>query len=457
VRDIVLVCFILAFFVAAFKRPYFLVLGYIWVDFLQPQKLTYWFLNGAPLALVMAAGAFIYYLMFDQKQRLRLSTVQVLIIIFAFYATVSTFTWAVLFDHAYEKWDWVWKGFLFAVFLPFVLSTRRRVEAALFTMTLSLAAITISGGIKTLLGSGGYGNVSFLVVSNTGLFEGSTLATVSLAFIPVTLWLYRNNSIMKKSMLTLLATAGIIFSMTLVTVGAEARTGLIAGAVLALLLWLGAKRKLLLGAAMVAAVIASIPLLPQSFKDRMSTVKTYDEDVSASTRLAVWAWTIDYVKEHPLGGGFGVYRINSFNVEVKKREGEEGNQDVSTTYIKKNARAFHNSFFEVLGEMGYPGIILYLSILVLGIRTAWSLRGVTTGDPSHDGWYRDLGKMLSISMITYFVGAMFVGIAFQPFYYYLLAVAISAGHLAQRERVANNLETRISVRPPRRARPVPAE
>ena len=49
-RDLILVCFILGFVVASFKRPYFMALGYIWVDFLQPQKLTYWFLNSAPVA-----------------------------------------------------------------------------------------------------------------------------------------------------------------------------------------------------------------------------------------------------------------------------------------------------------------------------------------------------------------------------------------------------------------------
>jgi probable O-glycosylation ligase (exosortase A-associated) len=447
-RDLILICFILGFVIASFRRPYFMALGYIWVDFLQPQKLTYWFLNSAPVALFMAVGALAFYVFLDDKQRARISVVQVLILILIVYATVNTFGWAVLDQHAYEKWDWVWKGLAFSVFLPWVLTTRRRIEAAAFVMVLSTAAITISGGIKTLLGSGGYGNVSFLLDSNTGLYEGSTLATVALSLIPVTLWLYRHNGIMPRSLLTLLATAGIIFSMTLVTVGAEARTGLVAGAMLAGLLWLVSKRKILLGVGFVAAAMIAYPLLPASFTERMSTIRSFDEDLSASTRLAVWQWTLDFVAENPLGGGFGVYRINRIEVQIKTRSGDADNQAVSTARVTDDARAFHNSYFEVLGELGYPGLALYLAIVVLALRTAWRLRKASTGDPAQDTWFRNLGTMMTIAMLTYMSGSMFVGIAFQPPYYFLLSITIAAHHIVRRERVANKVDTRVA--PPRR-------
>lgn len=447
-RDLILICFIIGFVVASFRRPYFMALGYIWVDFLQPQKLTYWFLNSAPVALIMAIGAVAFYVFLDEKQRARIGAVQILIIIFVFYATVNTFGWAIVTDHAREKWDWVWKGLLFSVFLPWVLTTRRRLEAAAFVMILSTAAITISGGVKTLLGSGGYGAVAFLVQSNTGLYEGSTLATVALSFIPLTLWLYRRNTIIKRSLLTFLATAGIIFSMVLVTVGAEARTGIIAGAVLVVLLWLTSKHKLLLALGLAGAAAIAVPLLPASFTERMATIKTYDEDLSASTRIAVWKWTIDFVAEHPFGGGFGVYRINQFDVDMQRRQGDADNMDTRTVTVKKEARAFHNSFFEVLGELGYPGAVMYVAILVLALSAALRLRNITTGDPQRDVWFRDLGTTMIISMLVYTTGSMFVSIAFQPPYYDLLAITIAATHIARRERNANKQEDRIGRRPP---------
>jgi probable O-glycosylation ligase (exosortase A-associated) len=445
-RDIVLLGLILAFVAASFRRPYFMALGYIWVDFLQPQKLTYSFLSGASIALFMAIGAFAFYILRDEKQRIRIGAAQVLVVMLVLYATVSTFGWAVVPDHAAEKWDWVWKGLLFSVFLPWVLTTRRRVEAAAFVMVLSTAAITISGGIKTLLGGGGYGNVSFLVTSNTGLYEGSTLATVSMSLIPITLWLYRRNMIMKRNILTFLATAGIIFSMLLVTVGAEARTGLVAGSILVILLWCISKHKLVFAALIAGVAVVAIPLLPTSFTDRMSTIKTFDEDASASTRLAVWGWTLDYVAEHPLGGGFGVYRINRLDIDMQRREGDADNQAVRTVTVQDNSRAFHNSYFEVLGELGYPGLAMYLAIVALTLQAAWKLRKISTGDPDRDIWFRDLGTMMLVSILVYMSGSMFVGIAFQPPFYDLLAITIAATHIARRERLAIRDEEKFGPR-----------
>lgn len=448
-RDLVLIIFILGFVVASFRRPYFMALGYIWVDFLQPQKLTYLFLNSAPVALFMALGAVAFFVFLDQKKNARIGALQVLFMLFALYATANTFGWAMLSAYAIEKWDWVWKGLAFAAFLPLVLTTRRRIEAATFVMVLSTAAITISAGIKTLLGSGGYGNLAFLVNNNTGLYEGSTLATVALSFIPLTLWLYKHNSLIRPSLISALATAGLIVSMLLVTIGSEARTGLLAGGVLAVLLWLGSRRKLVLAAAMAATFVVAVPFLPASFTERMSTIKSFDEDESASTRLAVWKWTIDFTASNPLGGGFGVYRINEINVETTRRKGEADNTAVSTVSTKQQARAFHNSFFEVLGELGYPGVLIYLVIIALGLRSAWSLRKATTGTPEDDVWFRDLGKAMTASLLVYFTGSMFVGIAFQPPYYDLLAIVIAAQQVARRSRMASAAGNRIGPKPSR--------
>jgi hypothetical protein len=44
------------------------------------------------------------------------------------------------------------------------------------------------------------------------------------------------------------------------------------------------------------ALVAAVPFLPQSFLERMGTISNYQGDESASTRVAVWMWTLDYAK-----------------------------------------------------------------------------------------------------------------------------------------------------------------
>ena len=54
------------------------------------------------------------------------------------------------------------------------------------------------------------------------------------------------------------------------------------------------------GAGLLA--IAAIPFLPQSFTERMETIRDHRADQSPSPRVAVWQWTWDYAKENPFGG-----------------------------------------------------------------------------------------------------------------------------------------------------------
>src|SRR5204862_7178089 len=70
------------------------------------------------------------------------------------------------------------------------------------------------------------------------------------------------------------------------------------------------KRRILYIAGAALLALASVPFLPASFTQRMDTIQNIQADQSAGTRLAVWAWTWDYAKAHPFGGGFGAYRSN---------------------------------------------------------------------------------------------------------------------------------------------------
>src|SRR5690606_34550129 len=95
---------------------------------------------------------------------------------------------------AQVKWDWVWKALVFAIFLPFTLTTRLRIEGVALIMVLTAGAIIISAGMKTALGGGGYASLYFFVNDNSGMYESSTLATVAIAIIPLIVWFTRHGT-----------------------------------------------------------------------------------------------------------------------------------------------------------------------------------------------------------------------------------------------------------------------
>jgi probable O-glycosylation ligase (exosortase A-associated) len=318
----------------------------------------------------------------------------------------------------------VWKAMFWAIILPFALRTKLRIEAYLLFMTLSAAAIIIVGGIKTAASGGGYGALNLMVTSNSGLYEGSTISTAAIALVPVILWLARFSTIYPRDWRVRTFAYNLVFACLLIPIGTEARTGLVCIGVLVVLLLRDVKRRLLYIGLIGLAGLAAIPLLPSSFSNRMETISTYQADGSAASRLAVWGWTWDYVREHPLGGGFEAYRQNSLLVKTVSSNASGPVQVVDSQVSVDKGRAYHSSYFEMLGEQGFPGLILFLLIHGIGLLRMEMLRRRYMKAEDDKAWISPLATALQSAQIIYLVGSLFVGIAFQPFIYMLLAVQI---------------------------------
>ena len=431
-RDLAFIVFLAALFGIGVRRPFVLVLTYVYIDIVVPQRLSYILLNSIPISMVAVVAAVMAWAIADDKRDMRFAPRQFLMLLLLIYCGVSTST-ADFPVQAAEKWEWVWKALAFAIFIPLTLRTRLRFETLSLFMVLSAASIIIVGGIKTIAGGGGYGTLNLMNSSNTGLYESSTIATVAIAIIPLIFFLMKNGTIFPPEWRVKLFGSALIFAALLIPVGTQARTGLICIAVLALLLLRFTKRRFLyIGIAGALALIAT-PLLPDSFTARMSTIQGYKSDASAGTRLAVWAWTWDYVKEHPMGGGFQAFLQNNVRYELEKTTEVGATSDTAINLEIDKARAYHSAYFEMLGEQGFPGLFLWLAIHVMGVANMELLyRKYRHRDPDDDQWIGLLAGALQQGQIIYLVGAVFAGIAFQPFMFMLVGMQIGLGTYASR-------------------------
>ena len=423
-RDLAFIAFLAALFGMGLRRPFLLVLAYVYIDIVSPQRLTYLLLNSFPISMLAVALAIGGWLAADDKSGLRIAPRQVLLLVLTGYCGLTTLTADFPLDAA-EKWQWVWKALAFAAFLPLTLRTRTRIEGLLLFMILSAATIIIVGGIKTLAGGGGYGQLDLMVNNNSGLYEGSTISAVAIAIIPVILWFTRHGTLYPTDWRVKGFAAALCFACLLIPIGTSARTGLLCIALLAVLMLRTIRRRLLYTAALGLLGLAAIPFLPSSYTERMNTVSTYKADESASTRLAVWSWTLDYVNQHPLGGGFEAYRGNRLVMDIKGKDGAD-------TTVTDQARAYHSAYFEMLGEQGYPGLALWLFINLGGLWRMEVLRRRYRGADDPRAWAGALAGALQEAQLIYLLGAAFVGIAFQPFIYMLVGAQIGLdGYLAR--------------------------
>jgi putative inorganic carbon (hco3(-)) transporter len=439
-RDLIFVAYIALIMLMAFKRPFLFTLVYAYVDIVSPQRLSYFLLNSVPLSLILFALAFLGFMVGDDKKDVRVSPRWFLLILLLGYCGYTT-TVAAEPVAALEKWNWVWKALVFASFLPLTLRTKLRIEATILTMVLCASALIVTGGIKTAAGGGGYGSLVILIDDNSGLFEGSIISCVAITIIPLILWLAKHGTVFKPDWKVRIYAAALIFACLLIPVGTQARTGIVCIAVLGILLLRYARYRMLYLGAVALVGLAAIPFLPSSFTDRADTIKNYKADESASTRIAVWAWTWEYVKEHPMGGGFDVYRQNRIRYDIAQSENPDEPPPVDAPAVKEvvdQGRAFHSSYFEMLGEQGFPGLIIWLIIHLGGV---WRMEVITRlyrkRGRADEAWVAPLATALQNSQIIYLVGSLFVGIAFQTFFYMLIALQISLDtYLARRRREA---------------------
>jgi len=422
-----LIFFMLSMLIVGFRRPFIYICAYIYIDIVSPQRLSYYYLSVIPISLIVFCAAIIGWAMADDKRWVKPSPRQVLLILVLLLCGYTTLT-ADFPDEAVTKWEWVWKALVFAIFMPVTLYTRVRIEAVVLFMLISISSITIVGGIKTLAGGGGYGTLNLMVSSNSGLYEGSTISVFAICSIPLALFAARYSTLIVPSIFSRIYWYGLAFACLLIPIGTQARTGLLCIAMLAVLHLRAVKRKMLYLALLAGALAAAVPFLPDTYTKRMDTIQGYKGDASASTRLAVWKWTIDYAKDHPFGGGFNAYIGNKLEIDMSYKTADG---TVVRVVGYDAGRAYHNSYFEMLGEQGYPGLALFLLIHLIGVIRMENVQRSFKDVEGNYVWVAPLAKALQASHLVFLLGCSFVGIAFQPFIYLIVALEISLDRYAQ--------------------------
>ena len=411
-RSVYILLIYLGFLVLGTAAPFVLGLGYVWVDTFNPQSVSYSLLSSLPVALIMGVACLLGYLALDRRAPPPLTLVTVLTLVLAVWIT-TTCLWAVVPEQAWSKWDPAFKVLVFSAFLPCIIRSRVQIEALLQVFVFSLAVQFVPFGLKTLMSGGGYGVALGITSGNAGLSEGSTLATVCLMLVPIILFLRRHTTLLPSRALWVQAMFLVLVALAVATaVGTYERTALVGLVVVAAYMWLRSRHKLLFGLALLAAGAAIVLGTSHAWNSRIGTVDNFAQETSALGRLLVWRWTFDFSLAHPFGGGFNAYVTDVITFP----HGEDGEP------LVVHGLAYHSIYFEVLGEHGWPGLFLFLSLFAAGLG---ALQGVVrrTRRVPELLWCRDLAVALQASILTLAACGAFIGIAFQPTLYYMFAAS----------------------------------
>ena len=401
-----------SFFIVGVSAPFVLTLGYLWVDTFLPQTLAYGVISQLPVSQIVAIGAIGSYFVLDRRDPPRLSFITVLLILFAAWVTISTFTWAVLPGPAQVKWSAVVKTLLFTPFIPLVIRSRVQIEAFLQIWLFGFAINYLPPGLKALLSGGGYGRdlgIGGNGVGGFALADDARLAMIAFMLVPIILFLCKHTILLPRIWLTRAMYLAIIVISFGAAYGTYERTAVVVGAVLMGLLWLKSRHKVILAVGFVLCTAVAVNFVSPDWLERMSTMSDSHE-ASAEHRLDVWMWTLGYVSEHPLGGGFEVYIID--HAGAVRPDGTRA------------SIAYHNDFFEVLAEQGWPGLAIFVALIGSSVLYLRSAARRARAYPQL-AWVPDLAVALQMALVLQLTGGSFVALGYHPPLYMIFALAIS--------------------------------
>jgi len=420
-RDLVVASIVFGLLPFVLKRPFIGILLTAWLGYLNPHRLCYGFMLTMPVVQIVALATMAGMLMSKEVKRMIWSRETIVLAIFIGWMGVTTML-AFHPDPAWIQYEKVIKIQILTLMSLLLLTSKLRIDALLWIIVLSLGFFGIKGGIFTILNGGAY---RVQGPSNTFIAGNNELALALVMTIPLMRYLQLQSS---DARIRLGLTASM-FLTALAAIGSQSRGALVALSLTALFFWLKSRKKLGLALLIIIAAATIVLLMPDSWYERMSTINTYNEDDSALGRLNAWwaAWHL--ANHHFFGGGFEVWRPLMFAMYAPE---------------PNNVRAPHSIYFQVLGEHGWIGFILFMSLIGLTWAKCGSLIRLDK-KRSEILWARDLGAMIQVSLLGYMSAGAFLGLANFDYFYHLVTIVVAAHYLVTKpQTVSADLRPQVS-------------
>ncbi|MBK7674450.1 MAG: putative O-glycosylation ligase, exosortase A system-associated [Candidatus Accumulibacter sp.] len=399
-RDVLLVSIVIAMALMALKRPWVGVVLWVWLSLMNPHRYAYGFASNAPLAAIAVAATITGLLVTKERQSPFRSLPAGILAAFALWMTIS---WLMGIDPAgdYLQWSKVMKIYFMTFVALALLKTKHQIMAFAWVVAGSLAILGAKGGLFTILNGGNY-----RVWGPPGSFieDNNEFALALIATIPLVHFLQLQCSrTWLKHLLSI-----VIILCAASALGSHSRGGMLAIACMGAVFWWRSSRKGLATLMILVMAVGVLPMMPEAWWNRMDTIATYEEDGSAMGRITAWRVALEVAKHYFFGGG--MYYQHQF---------------LFLTYAgSANALAAHSIYFQVLGNHGFVGLLIYLALCFTTYRCAGWLR-TNAGNIPEAKWAAQLGGMIQVSLAGYAVGGAFLSLAYFDLPYYLMVVAVS--------------------------------
>ncbi|MBB3223802.1 putative O-glycosylation ligase, exosortase A system-associated [Pseudoduganella umbonata] len=410
-RDFVITLLVFGSLPYIFKRPSLGMVMWIWISVMNPHTQGWGFAREFPFAAIIAVTTVAAMATnAHRKYRYPLTPVTVTFLLFIAYMCLTA-AFAIHPDQIMPQLIKVLKIMGMTIVVMMLLRKRKHVEWLIWTVVISIGFYGVKGGIFTLRSGGQYrvwGPIGTFIDGN------NEIALALVMTIPLMLYLYTlvTHKWAKRAMIA------SMLLCALASIASYSRGAAIAMVAMLAFLWLKSRNKAMLGTLMVLCVPVAMVFMPEQWHERIDTIDEYEQDMSAMGRINAWWMAFHLANDRPLGGGFEIYDSYVFQLYAP---------------IPEDVHAAHSIYFQVLGEHGWGGLAIYLTLGILTWLTG--SRIISRSAPFAElAWAGNLARMVQVSLLGFAVGGAFLSLAYFDVPYYLMAAMAATRLIVERER-----------------------
>lgn len=430
-RDLLMISAMLVMIPMIFMRPHNGTVVWAWTAMLVPNTFLFGIGQSFRFNLIFAVATLVAWFISREPKRIPLNNTNILLFLFLFWVCLATaFGLAPAKARIDELIQFI-KIMIFVVAISALVTSRLRVHALLIGIALGMGYHGVSEGAKFLLTGGGhrvFGPAKSIIGDNNHFALAMTF------LLPIIYYLYSYSQRYLIRLSFLVAGAMIFCSI----IGTFSRGGLIALSAVGVYSIFRTRHKLPIIIALCLGLTFVVHFAPENWFDRMSTIQEADKDGSFMGRVIAWKISTLLALDHPiLGGGITAIQNDEMWAYYARRFGALS--FIETGPPDDKPHAAHSVYFQLLADVGFVGLGLFLLILYRAWRNCGKLIKQTAGVPELD-WVNDLARAMQLSFVAYAVGGAGLNMAyFEMYYVFIMLVAVQENIVRQHlEKIASN-------------------
>jgi len=411
-----------AYFAA--QSAFYGLLFYLWNAYFRPDDWTYGaFIRSLRLSWII--GAYVALRTMGSLPNPKINVRTALIWLFFAQAIVGSFT--------SENPDWSFsflenfgKVLLITYLMVVLINDRREFRLVFLVIAMSLGFETAKQGWANLWFSPGAKNDNPIIF----LGDNNGVALGTMMLVPILGALAQTSRLWQERYVHRFFAVGVFLR----GISTYSRGGFLGAAALSTIMVLRAEKKIRAIITIAAVGLFVWSIMPQTFWDRMNTIQVEDEqerDDSSAGRLYFWQVGQEMARAKPLTG----VGLNGYNKSY---------QTYDYDHRYEGERAAHSIWFGVLGDLGYPGLILFVANIVMAFWSCWSVVRLARARPA----LRDLklfANALTSSLVVYGVTGSFLSQQYSEMAWHIFGLS-TALHLVAIQESQNSADATIAQR-----------